>query len=154
MQIPSAIQQPVTRREAYAIIAPIQSILDTMDASVVAAIGDAKGDSAARRTAAKEIRKQAEEQIRATVDEIEAMYGPYAPKVLAFAIAESVRDKEIGDIASSALFAAHQLVASACSGRKASLTVGRAGATWTPSVCAGALHTAMSLQPFATGRWP
>lgn len=100
VQIPPAMQQPITRGEAKELIAPIERIIDMQDAALVAAMSDAKGDSAARRAAAKAVRQQAEDEIRATVDNIEKIYGPYAPKVLAFAIAESVRDKEIGDLTS------------------------------------------------------
>lgn len=96
--IPKALQKPITRKEAYALIAPVQAIIDSVDATIVAAQTKA-ADPAARRLAAKQARAAAEEQIRATVDEIEQMYGPHAQDVLAFAIAESVRDKEIGDLA-------------------------------------------------------
>jgi hypothetical protein len=101
--INAAMQQPITRREAREIIAPIQSIIDTMDATIVASIGAGKSPDATRRQAAKQVRKEAENQIRATVEAIEQAYGPYATKVLAFSIAESVRDKEIGDLAASVL---------------------------------------------------
>jgi hypothetical protein len=100
VKIPGAMQQPITKSEARKIIAPIESIMDMMDATVIAALGDGKGDAMARRQAAKDAQKNAEKQIRETVDIIEQTYGPYAPRVLAFAIAESYRDKEIGDMAS------------------------------------------------------
>lgn len=96
--IPKAIQKPITRKEAYAIIAPVQTIIDGVDAAIIAAQSKAK-TPAERRTIAKAAKKQAEDEIRATIDTIEKTYGPYAQDVLAFAIAESVRDKEIGDIA-------------------------------------------------------
>lgn len=102
VDIPVALRQPITRSEARTIIAPIQHVLDMMDATIVAAAGKAT-DSASRRAAIKEARAVADQQLRQTLDEIEAVYGPYAPQVLAFAIAESVRDKEIGDLASGIL---------------------------------------------------
>lgn len=95
--IPPALQKPVTRKEAYAIIAPIQSIIDQADATTVMAVGKAKS-SAERRAAIKAARQQTEDQLRATIDQVEQTFGPYAQDVLSFAIAESVRDKEIGDI--------------------------------------------------------
>lgn len=97
--IPKAMRQPVTRAEAKQIIAPIERVIDMTDAQIVAATGSAGADKATRKASIKAIHKQAEEEIRATVDQIEAAYGPYADQVLAFAIAESVRDKEIGDLA-------------------------------------------------------
>jgi GH24 family phage-related lysozyme (muramidase) len=98
--IPKAIQKPVTRKEAYAIIAPVQTIIDQVDAAIITAQSKAK-TPAERRTVAKAARKAAEDEIRATIDQVEQIYGPYAQDVLAFAIAESVRDKEIGDLAAS-----------------------------------------------------
>lgn len=97
--IPKAMRQPITRSEAKQIIAPIERIIDMTDAQIVAATGASGGDRAARRASIKEVNRQAEEQIRATVDAIETAYGPLADDVLAFAIAESVRDKEIGNLA-------------------------------------------------------
>lgn len=96
--IPKAIQQPVTRKEAYAIIAPVQSIIDQVDAATITAQAKAKTPEE-RRLIGKAVRKQAEDQIRATIDSVETIYGPYAQTVLSFAIAESVRDKEIGNLA-------------------------------------------------------
>lgn len=101
--IPSAMQQPIDSKEARQIIAPIQSTIDLMDAAIVASLAEGKGDGQSRRLAAKQVRAEAEKTIKETVDTIEATYGPYAGKVLAFAIAESVRDKQIGEIASSVL---------------------------------------------------
>lgn len=98
--IPPAIRKPVTRKEAYAIIAPVQTIIDQVDAAIITAQSKAK-TPAERRAVAKAARKEAEDQIRATIDQVEQIYGPYAQEVLAFAIAESVRDKEIGDLAAS-----------------------------------------------------
>lgn len=98
--IPKAMRQPVTRAEARQIIAPIERVIDMTDAQIVAATGSAGADKAARKASIRAIHRQAEEEIRNTVDQIEAAYGPYADQVLAFAIAESVRDKEIGDLAS------------------------------------------------------
>jgi GH24 family phage-related lysozyme (muramidase) len=98
--IPKAIQKPVTRKEAYAIIAPVQTIIDQVDAAIITAQSKAK-TLAERRAVAKAARKAAEDEIRATIDQVEQIYGPYAQDVLAFAIAESVRDKEIGDLAAS-----------------------------------------------------
>lgn len=96
--IPKAIQKPVTRKEAYAIIAPIQTVIDGVDAAVVTAQAKAK-TPAERRAVAKAARQQAENEIRSTITAVEEIYGPYAQEVLAFAISESVRDKEIGDLA-------------------------------------------------------
>lgn len=96
--IPKAIQQPVTRKEAYSIIAPVQSIIDQVDAATITAQAKAKTPEE-RRLIGKAVRKQAEDQIRATIDSVETIYGPYAQTVLSFAIAESVRDKEIGNLA-------------------------------------------------------
>lgn len=101
--IPDALKQPVTRKEAYKIIAPIQKTFDLWDAELVAASVNAKGSPAARRVAAKDAQKRAEEQIRGIIDQNEKTYGPYAQQVLAFAIAESVKDKEIGNLASVAM---------------------------------------------------
>lgn len=101
--IPPALRQPVTRKEAYRIIAPIQKSFDLLDADLVAASVAAKGSPTARRVAAKEAQAKNEEQIRAIIDEVDKTYGPYAQDVLAFAIAESVRDKEIGSLASAAM---------------------------------------------------
>ena len=95
--IPPAIRKPITRREAYEIIAPVQTIIDQVDAVVVASQVKAK-TPAERRAAAKTARQAAENEIRATIDNIEQIYGPYAEEVLSFSIAESVRDKEIGDL--------------------------------------------------------
>jgi hypothetical protein len=100
VEIPRALQKPVTRKEAYAIIAPIQTTIDMIDSTVISSLGQAKGDAAARRAAVKTARAQAEAQLRETIDGIEQRYGSYAQPVLAFAIAESVRDKEIGNLAS------------------------------------------------------
>lgn len=97
--IPKPMRQPVTRAEAKQIIAPIERIIDMTDAQVVAATGSAGANKETRKASIKEINRQAEEQIRATVDAIEHAYGPYSDEVLAFAIAESVRDKEIGNLA-------------------------------------------------------
>lgn len=97
--IPPAMRQPITRQEAKEIIAPIERILDQQDAAIVAAVGK-NVDAATRRAAAKAVKAQAEDQIRATVNSIEETYGPQAQSVLAFAIAESVRDKEIGNLTS------------------------------------------------------
>lgn len=97
--IVKAMRQPITRGEAKQIIAPIERIIDMTDAEIVAATGSAGADKAARKASIKEVNRQAEEQIRATVDQIEATYGPYADQVLAFSIAESVRDKDIGNLA-------------------------------------------------------
>ena len=97
--IPKPMRQPVTRAEAKQIIAPIERIIDMTDAQIVAATGSAGANKETRKASIKEINRQAEEQIRATVDAIEHAYGPYSDEVLAFAIAESVRDKEIGNLA-------------------------------------------------------
>lgn len=97
--IPKTMRQPVTRAEAKQIIAPIERIIDMTDAQIVAATGSAGTNKDTRKASIKAINRQAEEQIRATVDAIEHAYGPYSDEVLAFAIAESVRDKEIGDLA-------------------------------------------------------
>jgi hypothetical protein len=98
--IPSAMQQPVTRDEARKIIAPIQSVLTMMDANVMSSMGYGRTDAAGRRANAKAARQEAENQIREALKQIDAVYGPYAQKVLAFAITESVRDKAIGELAS------------------------------------------------------
>lgn len=100
--IPAAMQQPVTMAEAKQLIAPIERIIDMQDAQIVSLVGKSN-DPAERRRIAKQVRAESEEQIRATVDQIEKTYGPLAPQVLSFAIAESVRDKEIGDLAAGVL---------------------------------------------------
>ncbi len=101
--IPAAMRQPVTRKEAYRIIAPMQKTFDLWDAELVAAAVQAKGSPTARRQAAKDAQARAEGQIRGIIDEVEKTYGPYAEQVLAFSIAESVRDKEIGNLAAVAM---------------------------------------------------
>lgn len=101
--IPQALRQPVTRREAYRIIAPMQKTFDLWDAELVAAAVQAKGSPAVRRQAAKEAQAKAEDQIRGIIGKVEETYGPYAQEVLAFAIAESVKDKEIGNLAARAM---------------------------------------------------
>jgi len=100
--ISDAVSQPVTRKEAKEIVAPIERIIDMQEATIVAATGSIK-DSAQRRLAVKEMQQKAEAQIREIVQNTEKLYGPYAPRVLAYAIAESVRDKEIGNLASTVL---------------------------------------------------
>lgn len=103
VDIPRALRQPVTRREAYAIIAPVQKTFDMWDAALVAAAVKAGGSSTARRLAAKQAQAGSEEQIRDVIEDIDKRYGPYSQEVLAFAIAESVRDKEIGGLAARAM---------------------------------------------------
>lgn len=98
-----SMQQPITRKEAYRIIAPVQKTLDMWDAALVAAAVESKGSPSARRVASKAAQAEAEQQIRAVFKDIEDAYGPYAQDVLAFAIAESVRDKEIGSLAARAM---------------------------------------------------
>lgn len=101
--IPKSMRQPITRGEAMQIIAPIQNAIDLTEARIVAATGSAGADRATRKASIKAIHKQAEEEIRNTVDMIEQAYGPYADQVLAFSIAESVRDKEVGNLAAGVL---------------------------------------------------
>lgn len=101
--IPKSMRQPITRGEAMQIIAPIQNAIDLTEARIVAATGSAGTDRATRKASIKAIHKQAEEEIRNTVDMIEQAYGPYADQVLAFSIAESVRDKEVGNLAAGVL---------------------------------------------------
>lgn len=101
--IPTSMRQPVTRAEARQIIAPIQNILDMTEGQMVAAVGSSGGDKAKRKATIAQVKRESEDLIRQTVDQIEQTYGPYAPQVLAFSIAESVRDKEIGNLASGVL---------------------------------------------------
>jgi len=95
--IPDGIQQPITRTDAREIIKPVEKIIDESDARLVMAMSKAKTPEE-RQAARKAIRQATETAVRDTINHVDEIYGPYAQQVLAFAISESVRDKQVGDI--------------------------------------------------------
>ena len=101
--LPKAMRQPVTRSEAKQITAPIEQIINMADARLIAATFAKDMDGATRRATKKEIRRQAEAQVAETLAQIDEAYGPYAEKVLAFAISESVKDRDVGDLTARVL---------------------------------------------------
>lgn len=97
--IPPALRNPITKKEAYAIINPVQAVIDGLDATVMMETGKVK-EPAARRAIAKQAAAQAEAQMRSLLDEVEKVYGPYSNQVMAYAIGQSVNDREVGNMAS------------------------------------------------------
>lgn len=95
--IPDVLQQPITRREAKEIIAPIEKL--QLEMGVALATSNAQNiDPASRKAATNQIKAQANDQIRATIDQIDAAYGPYADKVLIAALMASSQDKETANM--------------------------------------------------------
>lgn len=95
--IPQSMRKPVTRKEAYEIIAPIQTIIDMADAKGFMAMSKAKS-TAERRAIREQAKASTKAEVLAVLDQVGEIYGPYAEEVMAFAIAESVRDKEVGEL--------------------------------------------------------
>ncbi len=106
VEIHPSIQQPITRREARAIITPIASIIDRMDAAILAATIEGKGDRSARRAAATLVKGEAEAEAKKLIDAIETTYGPHADKVFTFAVSEYVNDRTVGEVVSNTLLMA------------------------------------------------
>jgi hypothetical protein len=100
--IPPALRNPITKKEAYAIINPVQAVIDGLDATVMMETGKVK-ESAARRAIAKQAASEAEAQMRSLLDEVEKVYGPYSNQVMAYAIGQSVNDREVGNMAARVL---------------------------------------------------
>jgi GH24 family phage-related lysozyme (muramidase) len=100
--IPPALRNPITKKEAYAIINPVQAVIDGLDATVMMETGKVK-EPAARRAIAKQAAAEAEAQMRTLLDEVEKVYGPYSNQVMAYAIGQSVNDREVGNMAARVL---------------------------------------------------
>lgn len=97
--IPAALQQPVTRAEAKRLIAPMEDALNLIETANLMAKMDTSASPSVVRLERKRIGAEAERQLNEALDAIETAYGPYAPKVMAFAIEESMQEKQVGGMA-------------------------------------------------------